>query len=725
MQKKTALILFFIILGVSALNGQKKELTLETLFSDRSIYGTTIQSVKWFDNDTKYSFLKLDPATRSMAIYQYDVKTGEESKFITQEDLVLEGEDEGMSIQNYEWSPDEKYILFTGTIPARRVKTAGTFFLYDISKKKFFVLAESEEEQINAAFSPDGSKLGFVRGNNMFVADISSGSIKQLTFDGSDVILNGLFDWVYEEEFSIIKAWKWSPDSRHIAFWRLDQSPVPKVRIAKWDSLYMNTLDMRYPKPGASNSIVNIGVVNIDDAKTIWMDIGEEQDIYIPRINFTKDQALLSIQRLNRLQNKLDFIMADIKTGKTNVIFTEKSDAWIDISDDLTFLEDGKRFIWTSEKDGFRHLYLYDYSGKQLNQLTKGNWQVENLYYADNEKVVFSANERGIRFSDLYQVNIKGTGFRRITNEPGVHSVIVSSKGKYYIDRYSNSTTVTSAALKSIDGKQIRDIVVPKTNPMEDYGFNKVEYFSFTASDGIELNAAMIKPWDFDENKKYPVLFDIYGGPGSSSMKDRWGGFSFAWQQLLAKEGYIIFTVDNRGTCGRGTAFKHVVYKRLGEMEVNDMVEGAKYLSTLGYVDTSRLGIWGWSYGGYMAALTITKAADYFKTAVAVAPVTHWKFYDTIYTERYMQTPRLNPKGYEESSVMHYAKNYKGNLLLIHGTADDNVHFQNSVVLADKLISENKQFSTMFYPEKDHSIYGGRTRQQLFRLITDYILEKL
>jgi dipeptidyl-peptidase 4 len=330
MLKNKTLLLVFILLALSAANGQKKELSLESLFTDRSYYGASISGVKWFDNDTKYSFLKLDPATRSTAVFQHDMNTGEESVLISKKDLVLNGETNNYIIQNYGWSPGERYILFTAIHSRRRIKYGAPFYLYDMKNKTFSMIAESEEVQINPLFSPDGTKLGFVRSNNLFVADIESGNIKQLTFDGSDVILNGTFDWVYEEELDVVIGFVWSPDSKTIAFWRLDQSPVPKIQIAKWDSLYLNTLDMRYPKPGAKNSLVKIGAVNIESGKTTWMDTGDETDIYIPRLNFTTHPNLVSIQRLNRLQNRLDLIIADVNTGKSNTILSEKSDAWVE-----------------------------------------------------------------------------------------------------------------------------------------------------------------------------------------------------------------------------------------------------------------------------------------------------------------------------------------------------------------------------------------------------------
>lgn len=723
------IIIFFLLVFAAGVNGQKKDLTFEALFGEHGFSGKSISEAKWFDNDNKYSYLENDPVSRSKALYQHDVKTGNEELLVTRDDLIAGGALPNCSIKNYEWSPGYNYLLFTNLIHARSNKSGGVFYVYELQTKKI-VLTIAGENQMNAAFSPDGRKLGFVRDNNLYYADINSGKVTQLTFDGSELILNGVFDWVYEEEFSIIRGWEWSPDSRQIAFWRLDQSLVPKIKIAKWDSLYLNYFEMHYPKPGAHNALVSIGVVNVEDISAsgkpsvTWMNTGDDTDIYIPRIKFTKKPGLLSIQRLNRLQNKLDFIMADTRTGQSEIIFSEISDTWIDIFDDLVFLDDNL-FIRTSEKNGYKHIYLYDYSGNEIRQLTSGEWEVEKVEYADKEKVFFTANERGTRYIDLYVVDTRGSGFKIITEEKGFHSVTMSEYGRYYFDKYSNSSTITSVRLYDAEGNKIRDLSTPDFTLPDNYGFGKVEFFTFKTSDGVDLNAAMIKPRNFDENKKYPVLFDVYGGPESGPTKDKWEGFSSAWQQLLVKHGYIIFMVDNRGISGRGKKFEHIVYKRLGEVEVNDMIEAAKYLSSLKYIDASRLGIWGWSYGGYMAALTITKAADYFKTAVAVAPVIHWKYYDSIYTERFMQTPELNPEGYENSSVLNYTQNLKGNLLIIHGTGDDNVHFQNSVKLVEKLISENKQFRTMFYPEKNHGISGGNSRRQLYKMMTDFIIENL
>lgn len=721
------IFLLLIVLFQFQSSGQKKVFFVEDIYSKREFYGSSLRTVQWFDDGNKFSFLKYDSTSKSMAIFQYDVLTDEENVLISSNELKIPNSDETITIMNYKWSPNEKYVLFTDLLPARDIKSGGTFYIYDLVNKNIIRVIKSEQEQMNAVFSPDGNKLAFVRGNNLYVIDIASGVEKQLTKDGSEEILNGHFDWVYEEEFSIIVGFDWSQDSKSIAFWRLDQTNVPKINIAKWDSLYFNFLEMHYPKAGAKNSIVKIGVVNIEDGNTQWMALGDETDIYIPRIKFTNDPNILSVQRLNRLQNKLEFLLYNVKSGRGDLLFNETDSAWVDINDNLYFLRDNKRMIWTSERDGFNHLYFYDLKKKLVSQITKGNWEVNDLFSVDekNELIYFTANERGTIYKDLYSINFNGENLKRITELSGYHSINFSSNNEYFIDVFSNANSLPSTILCKSNGENMKALIAADMSVFQDYGFSQMEFFKFTTSDGVELNAAMIKPVDFDSTKKYPVLFYNYSGPGSQIVQDRWGGINHLWHEILAQRGFIIFMLDNRGTGGRGKAFKNLVYKNLGNWEVNDQIEGAKYLSTISYVDTARIGIWGWSYGGYMSALTLLKGADYFKVAVSVAPVTDWRFYDDIYTERFMSLPELNPEGYNNSSVLNFTDKLKGKLLLIHGTGDDNVHFQNSVAFVKKLISENKQFQTMYYPEKDHGIYGGMTRIHLFNMITDFILKNL
>lgn len=712
---KTYLIFFISFIS---LFGQQKKLTVDDILGNPGLRSESVLGLKWFDNGNKFSFLKYDE--EGISVYEHDIKSGEEKRILGGSELK-DTDGETISLRNYEWSPDNKYILLTGLLYARTVKSGGAFHLYDINKKEVVLTIDSEDEQVNVQFSPDGTRLGFVRANNLFVADIETGEETQLTFDGSETILNGVFDWVYEEEFSVIRAWEWSPDSRSIAYWRSDQSNVPKVYITKYEELYFPPDEQYYPKAGAKNSIVKIGVVDIASGKTTWMNIGEETDIYIPRIKFTKDPLKLSIQRLNRLQNKLDFIIAETETGESKILFTETDSCWVDIYDNLTFLDDGERFIWSSERDGFLHLYLYDMEGNLLNQITKGNWEISKLNAVDEDMnvVYYTSLESSPMNKDLYSVNLDGSGKKKITEQNGTHTVNISSDKKFFIDKYSNVNSMPSTKIYSIDGKEIRTLIEPDMSEFNEYDFSPVEFLSFITSDGVELNAAMIKPSDFDSTKKYPALIYNYSGPGSQVVTNDWS--TSLSLRMYAQNGYVIFWLDNRGTGGRGKDFENIVYKNLGHYEVLDMIEGAKYLISTGFVDSSRIGIFGVSYGGYMAALTILKAADFFKVAVAGAPVIHWKFYDTIYTERFMQTPQLNPEGYRKSSPLEYVKELKGKLLLIHGTADDNVHVQNSIEFMKALQQANKQFDVMLYPEAMHGGFG----RHYIELMAEFIFENL
>jgi len=704
----------------------KKLLTVEDIYTNPDLTSNNLIEPKWFDEGNKISWLDFDPDNKSYSIFQYDIRSGKESALVSGSDLKLKNDDLPV-IRNYNWSPNGKLVLLTGLLHARTVKSGGPLIVYNMEQKKIICEIESEQLQENAQFSPDSKKLGFVRGNNIYCVDIETREETKLTNDGNDEILNGVFDWVYEEEFSIIKGWEWSPDSKKIAYWRLDQSNVPLIKIAKWDSLYFNFLDMHYPKPGAENSIVKIGVVAISNQKTSWMDIGDNKDIYIPRIRFTENPDVLSIQRMNRLQNKLELLFADVNSGKSKTVVTINEDHWIDEPDNPVFLKDGKRFIWSSENDGWKHYYLYDINGNVLNKITPGDFEVKEIISINEKEEVmyYTSNERGVIYSDLYKVKFDGTGKERVTSLKGAHTISMADGSKYFLDTYSNANTLSTTFVSDLSGKPVKELAVSDMTELNKYETGELKFLQFTTSDGVVLNASILNPVNFDSTKKYPVLIYNYSGPGSQSVLDKWGGSNYLFHQMLAEKGYIVFVLDNRGTGGRGREFKNIVYKNLGKWEVNDMIEGAKYLSSLPYVDPARIGIWGWSYGGYMAALTILKGAAFFKAAVAIAPVTNWEYYDDIYTERYMQTPEQNPDGYKESSTITYADSLRGKLLIVHGTGDDNVNFQNSIQLTKQLISKNKQFEEMFYPEKDHGIYGGMTRIHLFNMITKFIVDNL
>jgi dipeptidyl-peptidase-4 len=720
----TKAIILIVLLFLETAFSQKKNITLDDISKGRTFGSNSYSELQWFNSGNKFSFIISNRESGSTDICEYDISTGNERVIVSGNDLKINTDDKPFRISNYKWSPDDNLILFTGKLPARSLKTGGAFYLFDLRNMKFSLLVGSENEQSNVQFSPDSKMIGFVRENNLFVLDIQTLKEKQLTFDGSVNIINGQFDWAYEEEFSIISGWEWSPDSKSIAYWRLDQSNVPDINLAKWDSLYLNSNNQKYPKPGAKNSIVKIGVVEVESGKNTWMDIGSEPDIYIPRIKFTANPELLTIQRLNRLQNNLDLLLCDVKTGKSKVIINEKSMQWVDIFDDLTFLKDKRKFIWSSEVSGYKHLYIFNYEGEKINVITQGNWEVGELKGVDeeNEIIYYTSNERGTIYSDLYSVKFDGTDKKRITQEAGSHSIDMTDNPKYFIDRYSNANYPSSAVMKKMNGETVKELSKANLEALETFNRSDVEFFTIKTSDNVDLDAFIIKPNFLEEGKKYPVYITQYNGPTSKAVSDKWGTGGM-FEQYLVQNGFIVVGVDCRITGGRGVEHKKYAYKNLGYWEVSDMIETAKYLGALPYVDSKRIGIFGSSYGGYSSAFALLKAPEYFKAAIDAFGVTDWRFYDDIYTERYMSTPELNPDGYEESSCLNFTNNLKGNLLIIHGTADDNVHFQNAIKLVESLIESRKQFQLMIYPERGHGIRGKNASYHYYQTMIDFLIK--
>jgi len=705
----------------------KKQLTVHDIYGTALFLGKSLRGIHWMKSGDRFSFLKADTTTKLTNIWLYDARSGNEKMIVDAKNLLLKDGKKPFRIINYDWSPSEQQILFTETLPARGLKSGGNFYLYDLRTKEFRQLTNTKEPQSIIQFSPDGNYISFVRSNNLFILDLKTGTETQLTHDGSDVIINGKFDWVYEEEFGIINGYEWSPDSKRIAFWRLDVSHEPIYTMTDFMPLHLSLEQQRYPNPGDSNAVVRIGVVHIATGEVRWMDIGENTDIYIPRIKWTPDSRYLSIQRLNRAQNKLELLFADPATGRSTVVLTETDSAWVSVRNDLTFLTTKNLLLWSSERSGFLHLYLFDYRGNMVRQITHGNWEVSDLLGIDekHQRVYFTSTKNSPLERQLYSIKLDGSGLRQLSSDPGIHRPVFSPTFAYYLDNFSNVQTPPQLRLHKASGELVRIIEENKIPELENYTMGHHQFLSFFTSDSVQLNAWMITPVDLDSAKKYPVLVYVYGGPGSQTVLNAWGGQSYLWYQMLAEKGYIVFSVDGRGTGGRGRAFEKIVHRQLGKWEVHDQIEAAKYLASLPFVDKNRIGIWGWSYGGYMASLTLLVGADYFRGAVAVAPVTDWRLYDSIYTERYMGTPDGNPDGYKESAPLNHVEKLKGKLLVIHGTSDDNVHWQNTIQLVATLQKQNKQLSTMFYPNKDHGIYGGNTRENLFTLITDFIVQNL
>ncbi|MDG1477342.1 MAG: S9 family peptidase, partial [Vicingaceae bacterium] len=578
-----------------------------------------------------------------------------------------------------------------------------------------------------ATFSPSANKVAFVKDNDMYFKDLVSNKETRMTTDGKkNEIINGASDWVYEEELVLVKAFKWSPDGKKIAYYRFDESKVKEWLMKMYGPLYPEEERFKYPKAGEDNSKVEIIFYDLTSAKKTNANVGDKYE-YISRINWTNDAKSLAIQSLNRQQNDLNIHLTNAETGESKNIFNELTENYVEVPT-TKFLKSKDQFIITSEKDGYNHIYLYDITGKLINQVTKGSWDVSSFYGVDEKKglVYYQSAELGAIDRQVYSVKLNGSSKKRLTTKTGQNRADFSTSFKYFINYHSSASTPKYITLHESNGKQKR-VLEDNANlnkSLEGFNFSKKEFFKIKTN-GQELNAWKILPKNFDASKKYPVLMFVYGGPGINTVNDSWDGGNTFWFNHLASKGYMVVSVDARGTGYRGTEFKKVTYKQLGKYETEDQIGAAKYLATLPYVDGSRIGIFGWSYGGYMSSLCITKGADVFKTAIAVAPVTNWRYYDNIYTERYMQTPQQNANGYDDNSPINHVEKLKGNYLLIHGMADDNVHYQNAVEMSAALIKANKQFTEMMYPNKNHGIYGGNTRLHLYTLMTDFILKNL
>jgi dipeptidyl-peptidase-4 len=683
------------------------------------------------DGET-YCQLKND----SLNVYGYE-KGNLVETVVTASGLIPKGDTTPIEMGDFSFSTDESMILFaTDEESIYRYSSKANYYLFDRKTKKLTFLSKQGKQRL-MTMSPDGSRVAFVRENNLYMMNITANPSPdidqreiQITFDGKqNEVIYGATDWVYEEEFGFTQAFFWSPDSKKIAFYRFDESKVREYQLTYYGELYPEQYKYKYPKAGEANSFVGIYIYNLEDQQTITADIGTERDIYIPRIKWTQDPGTLAIFRMNRHQNKLELLLAGVKDGNSKVILTEENKYYIDITDHLTFLKNGREFLFTSEKDGYRHLYLYNMDGTLIRQLTKGNWEVEDLLGVDEKagKIYFSSTETSPLDRDISVVSLTGKGTTKIAAKKGTNVATFSSTCKYFLWRWSDINTPPYYAICDATGKEVRRIQdnAKLQEAMALATFSKAEFFKFRTQDSIELNGLMLKPPDFDPAKKYPVIFTIYGGPGSQTVTNSWGAIS-TWNQLWAQNGIIVVSVDNRGTGGRGEEFKKCTYLQLGKYETLDQVEAAKYLSNLPYIDKSRIGMWGWSFGGYLTLSCLTRGADYFSFGVAVAPVTNWKYYDNIYTERFMRTPKENPDGYESNSPVNHAAEMKGKLLMIHGMADDNVHPQNAYDMFTALVAAGKKFDSEFYPNSNHGIYSGKgTTYHLYKRMTDFILENL
>ena len=716
---KKLLTLLLALLIITPTFAQKRDITLDDLWKNYTFYPKSYSGLNSMNDGEHY--VTMEKTEDGQEIIKYRFKSGKKVRT-----LFKSNNFEIPKVGRYTFSQDEKQLLLaTKTEGIYRYSSKSVYYIYNVFTDKLNKL--SDDKVMYATFSPNGEKVAYVLENNLFIQNIKSGAITQVTTDGKkNHIINGASDWVYEEEFALVRSFEWAPDGEHIAYYKFDESQVKEFSMDLFKGgLYPTQEVFKYPKAGEDNSVVKVYFYNLEQDKSTYIYTEKDYE-YIPRIKWTNNPKVLALYGMNRHQNELDFVLANAEDGSNKVLFTEKDKYFIDIHDNLTFLPEDN-FIWTSEKDGFNHIYIKGLDGSEQ-QITKGEWEVTAFDGVDSDKmeIYYRSTEEGSINRTLYVQNLETEEKRKLSTQIGDNSIKFSENFKYYMNSYSNANTAHYYTLHNSSGKQLKILEdnAEFNKEMEEFNLTEKEFFTIKTEDA-ELNAWMIKPPDFDKNKEYPLYMFLYGGPGSQQVTNSFGWINYYWYQMLAQKGYIVACVDNRGTGGKGSEFKKMTYKELGKYETIDQINAAKYLGSLQYIDANRIGIQGWSYGGYMSSLAITKGADVFSLAIAVAPVTNWRYYDNIYTERYMQTPHENASGYDENSPINHVDKLKGSYLLVHGSADDNVHVQNTMEMISALVKANKQFDLFIYTDKNHGIYGGNTRHHLYKKMTDFILDNL
>ena len=716
---KKLLIIFIAITSLAT--AQKKDITLDEIWNG-TFRTERMNSLNSMNGDF-YSLLNFDRNTKSTTVDKYSYATLEKVETVVNSKDLKEIKE----FDSYDFNNDEtKLLLSVDSESIYRHSSLGVFYAYDLASK-LLQLIDKEKIQ-EPTFSPDSKKVAYAKKNNIFIKNLETNEVVQITSDGKkNQIINGICDWVYEEEFSFVRAFEWSADSKNLAFLRFDETEVPIFSMDIFgNDLYPTQQVFKYPKAGEKNSVVTLHLYQVSAGKTVKMELGNYE--YIPRIKWTKNPEILSVITLNRHQNDLKLFTVNAVNFTSKVILNETDKAYVDIHDNLTFLSDNS-FIWTSEKDGFNHIYHYSKEGKLINQVTKGNWEVTNFFGINEKKntIYYQSTEDGSINRTVYSIKLNGKSKKLLTNTSGTNDAAFSKNLNYFINTFSDANTPPIYSLYNGEGNLLKEILNNNEllKKLANYNVANKEFFVLNTKNGA-LNAWMIKPANFNPNKKYPVFMTQYSGPGSQSVSNTWNASNDYWYQHLAEKGYIIVCVDGRGTGFKGADFKKVTYKELGNYEVQDQIESAIELSKRPYVDAKEIGIWGWSYGGFMSANCLFKGNKVFKMAIAVAPVTNWRFYDSVYTERYMQTPQENPSGYDENSPMNFANLLKGNFLLVHGSGDDNVHVQNTMRLTNALVEANKPFDLAIYPDRNHGIYTGKnTRLHLYEKMTRFIEENL
>jgi dipeptidyl-peptidase-4 len=708
-----------------------KALTVERIYSQPSLSGRLTPGLAWTPDGKGLSYFETKGSGKDTKteLWMMDAASGERRLLVAADrlesilpvDTSRPTQATGLGRRapsQYQWSPDGASILFQG--PA-------ALAWLDVKSLAGRTLVSGKVALADPKISPDGRFVSFVRDHNLWLVNLADGKERVLTQGGTEEIRKGELDWVYPEELEIKTAYWWSPDSSAIAYLEMDERKVSRYPLVDFSSPSGEAEMERYPTAGGANPIVRVLVVLLNGGEPRAMDTGAETDIYIPRVNWLPDSKQLAIQRLNRAQTRLDLLIADTSTGKMHTALSENDTNWINLGDDLYFLKDGKGFLWSSERSGYRHLYFFDVEGKQLAQLTTGEWEVSAIDAIDEPKglVYFTATEKSPLERQLYRVAFDGTGFTRLTKDAGTHAAVFSPNAAAFYDTYSNAATPQRQDLCRADGSRIAAINENKVAELADYHLSPTEFLTLKSRDGVQLNASIIKPPDFNPQKKYSVLVYTYGGPHAQVVRNVWGGANFLWHQLMAQKGYIIFSLDNRGSAGRGHAFETPLHFRLGAQELSDQRDGVQYLKSLPYVDPNRIGIWGWSYGGHMTLHAMFEAGDDFKTGFAGGPVTDWRYYDSIYTERYLGLPQKNEKGYQDSSPVKYASQLKGKLLIAHGAGDDNVHYANTLAVINDLIEAGKYVEVLAFPGRGHGVSDPPARRVLMRRVTQFFLDNL
>jgi len=731
--------------AATAAQAPARQLTVERIYSAPSLSGQILRDTVWSPDGKWLTYLSRNGDPAGPQIWAVDATSGQRRVLVDNDHLrkvllppASRGQQTGLgrlTPQQYLWAPDSKALLFI---------SAQELFWYDLAAQTSRRLvaappassaqgaSDTEATIDDAKISPDGRWASFIRAHDLWVVSVAGGGApRQITRGGSEERRNGELDWVYPEELDIHTAYWWSPDSSKIAFLQLDESHVEKYPLVDDLSPQGGVTEERYPIAGSPNPVARVGVVPTTGGEPRWMDTGADPSALLARVDWLRDSRRVAVERLNRPQNRLDLLFADAATGKSQTALTEQDKYWINLSDDLYFLADGKRFLWSSERSGFRHLYLYDLAGKQLAQLTHGDWQVESLDGVDeqNGQVYFTSTEQSPIERQFYRIALSAAGAAGepvpLTHDHGTHQVDLSPGAAHFLDNFSNAMKPPRQDLFRADGSTVATLAENRVPELTDYNLQPVEFFTVPGADGTPLEASLIKPAGFDPARKYPVIVYVYGGPQEQEVRDAWRGPDFLWHQLMAQKGFVIFSLDNRGMSGRGHNFETPIYHHFGQAELADQLAGAAWLTKQSYVDPARIGIWGWSYGGYMTCLAMLRGGGVFKAGFAGAPVTDWRQYDTIYTERYMGTPQENPEGYRDSSPVNFAEGLTGKLLIAHATGDDNVHFANTVELAESLVQAQKYAEYQIYAGRGHGISDAAARIHIFTRVTQFFLENL